>query len=256
MISRNLGAKETGKLPKGKHSEKKKTSLKYQGWIKKYLATTLSLDESVGTLLQYLKEAGLADNTVIVYTSDQGLFIGEHGWYDKRFMYEEAMRTPLIIRYPKMIKPGSVNNDMVINIDYAPTFLELANASIPDDIQGRSMVPLLKGKTPADWQKAVYYRYYDFPDAHNVERHYGIRTDQYKLIHFYYSMDEWELFDLKKDPHELNNLFNNPEYLGIVKSLKKKLYKLQAFYKDKPYHAVGRGSRIRKESIREKPYNR
>lgn len=248
-ISRNL--ERYGKLPKGRLTTKERVSAKYQAFMRAYLATSLSLDDSIGELMAYLKESGQADNTIVVYTSDQGLFLGEHGWFDKRFMYEESLRTPLIIRYPKLIKAGSVCNDMVMNIDYAPTFLELAGVQIPDDIQGESLVPVLKGKTPSDWRNAVYYRYYDFPDAHMVERHYGIRTERYKLIHYYYSMDQWELYDLKEDPIEVNNLIGNPKYKDLVVKLKKQLYELQAYYKDKPYDAVGKGVRNRKKAIRE-----
>jgi len=251
-IAKNMGRREN-KVPKHMKG-KARTRLAYQNWIKDYLATSLSVDDSIGELMAYLKESGQADNTIVVYTSDQGLFLGEHGWFDKRFMYEECLRTPLLIRYPKLIKPGSVCYDMVMNIDYAPTFLELAGVTIPADIQGKSMVPVLKGETPADWRKQVYYRYYDFPDAHQVERHYGIRTERYKLIHFYYSMDQWEMYDLKEDPHEVNNLASNPEYKVKFEKLKKQLYALQAQVKDKPYDKVGQGVRNRKQAVTEEAH--
>jgi len=205
---------------------------KYQRYMQDYLACVASVDENVGRLLDYLDQAGLSDNTMVIYTSDQGFFLGDHGWFDKRFMYEESLRMPLLIRYPKTIKPGSVNNDIVLNLDFAPTFLALAGIDIPADIQGESFLPLLKGKTPRNWRTAMYYHYYEYPAVHSVKRHYGIRTQRYKLIHFYYDIDAWELYDLAKDPNELNNLYDNPAYLDIVKELKAKLRELRKQYGD------------------------
>jgi len=205
---------------------------KYQRYMQDYLACIASIDENVGRFLDYLDEAGLSDNTIVIYTSDQGFFLGDHGWFDKRFMYEESLRMPLLIRYPKEIKPGSVNDDIVLNLDFAPTFLDLARAEIAADIQGESLAPLLRGKMPANWRTAMYYHYYEYPGAHAVKRHYGIRTKRYKLIHFYYDIDAWELYDLEKDPKELNNLYDNPAYSGIIKNLKAQLQKLRKQYGD------------------------
>ena len=205
---------------------------KYQRYIKDYLRCIASVDDNVGRVLDYLDESGLAANTVVVYTADQGFYLGDHGWFDKRFMYKESFRMPFIVRYPQMIKPGSVNNDLVQNLDFAPTLLDLAHAPIPPDIQGRSMRELLEGKTPQDWPDSLYYHYYEFPAVHMVKRHYGIRTKRYKLIHFYYDIDAWELYDLEKDPHELNNIYADPTYAPIVKKLKTKLQKLRQHFGD------------------------
>jgi len=183
-------------------------------------------------VLDYLEESGLAENTVVVYTSDQGWYLGEHGWFDKRWMYEESFRTPLLIRWPGAVEPGSVNDDLVMNLDFAQTFLDIAGVDAPDNMQGRSIVPILKGETPDDWRKSVYYRYYEYPAVHSVKRHYGVRTDRYKLIHFYYDIDEWELYDLKKDPDEMNNVYDDPAYADVVKELKAELKRLQKKYKD------------------------
>ena len=196
-----------------------------------YLACVRSLDESIGEVLKYLDENGLAENTIVVYTSDQGFYLGEHGWFDKRFMYEQSMRTPLMMRYPNHIKAGSRCDALVQNIDYAPTFLNLAKINIPNDIQGISLTPLWEEKNPK-WRDALYYHYYEFPNEHMVKRHYGIRTDRYKLIHFYKDIDEWEFFDLQKDREEMNNQYGNSEYAGVVKDLKERLVKLQEQYKD------------------------
>jgi arylsulfatase A-like enzyme len=186
----------------------------------------------VGRFLDFLEAQELSDNTVVVYTSDQGFYLGDHGWYDKRFMYEESLRMPLLVRWPERTKPGSVNEDIVLNLDFAETFLDIAGADIPADMQGQSMKPILQGKTPADWRDAMYYHYYEYPAVHQVKRHYGIRTQRYKLIHFYYDIDCWELYDLENDPHELNNLYNDPAYAKTVKKLSRELRRLQAKYKD------------------------
>ncbi|MFC2084392.1 sulfatase [Bacteroidota bacterium] len=205
---------------------------KYQRFIKDYLRCVASLDDNIGRLLDYLDSSGLAENTIVIYTSDQGFFLGDHGWWDKRFMYEESLRMPLVIRYPKGIKPGVVNDDMVLNIDFAPTLLESAGIKVPPEMQGKSILKLLKGKTPEDWRTSMYYHYYEYPGRPEIKKHYGIRTKRYKLIHFYYDIDEWELYDLDKDPNELNNVYNNPGYSDIVNNLKKELKKLQDKYGD------------------------
>lgn len=205
---------------------------KYQRYMRDYAKVVKSLDENVGRVLDYLKEKGMLDNTLVVYTSDQGFYMGEHGWFDKRFMYEESMHTPLIMHLPKDFKAKGEIPQMVQNIDYAPTFLELAGAPIPEDIQGVSLVPLLKGEKPADWRKSLYYHFYEFPAEHMVKRHYGVRTDRYKLIHFYNDIDEWELYDLKEDPTEMHNIYGQPGYEKITEDLKAELVKLQTQYKD------------------------
>lgn len=205
---------------------------KYQRYMRDYAKVVKSLDENVGRVLDYLKEKDMLDNTLVVYTSDQGFYMGEHGWFDKRFMYEESMHTPLIMHLPKDFKAKGEIPQMVQNIDYAPTFLELAGAPIPEDIQGVSLVPLLKGEKPADWRKSLYYHFYEFPAEHMVKRHYGVRTDCYKLIHFYNDIDEWELYDLKEDPAEMHNLYGQPGYEKITEDLKTELMQLQIQYKD------------------------
>ena len=208
---------------------------KYQRYIKDYLRCIKSVDENVGRVLDYLDENGLAENTIVVYTSDQGFYLGEHGWFDKRWMYEESLRMPLIVRYPKKISPAVNKKDMVLNLDFASTFLDFAGVPVPKDIQGRSMRPILEGKTPPDWREEIYYHYYEYPAWHMVKRHYGIRTKRYKLIHFYYDIDAWELYDLEKDQHELNNVYDDPAYADVVKDLKNRLDKLQKKFGDTDY---------------------
>ncbi len=207
---------------------------KYQQYMRDYLATTLAVDENVGRLLNYLDEIGELDNTIIVYTSDQGFFLGEHGWFDKRFMYEESHRMPLLVRYPKLITAGSTSPALCMNVDFAPTLLDLAGVKIPDEMQGESLVPVLgnKGAVPVDWRTAVYYHYYEFPAEHSVKRHYGIRTKEYKLIHFYNNTDEWELYDLKRDPFEMNNVWNDAAFSSVKKDLLAQLKQLQSEYND------------------------
>jgi len=204
---------------------------KYQRYIKDYLRCIASVDDNVGRLLDYLDSSGLAKNTIIMYTSDQGFFLGDHGWFDKRFMYEESLRSPLVVRWPGHIKPGSVSRDIVLNLDFAETFLDVADAEVPDDMQGSSLVPILQGNTPDDWRKAMYYRYYEFPGAHSVRKHYGVRTDRYKLM-FFHEIDEWELFDLQKDPNELTSVYADPAYADVVQRLKAELQRLKAHYRD------------------------
>ena len=205
---------------------------KYERYIKDYLRCIASVDESVGNVLEYLKKNNLEENTIVVYTSDQGFYLGEHGWFDKRFMYEQSLRTPLIIKIPGG-EQGIVNNqNMVMNIDYAPTFLDYANVPVPKDMQGESLRKILEGKNPKDWRTSIYYHYFEYPAEHSVKRHYGIRTSKYKLIHFYFDIDAWELYDLEKDPDEINNIYDNPEYKNIIDELKKELQKLREKYKD------------------------
>jgi len=205
---------------------------KYQRYMKDYLRCIASVDDSVGQVLDYLDQSGLAGNTIVIYASDQGFYLGEHGWFDKRFMYEESLQMPLVVRYPKEIKAGSVNRDIVMNLDFAETFLDYAGARVPDDMQGRSLRPLLQGQTPPDWRKSMYYHYYEYPAVHSVKRHYGIRTERYKLIHFYNDIDEWEFYDLKSDPDEMHNVYNDPAYADTVKELTAELKQLRAKYKD------------------------
>jgi len=202
---------------------------KYQRYLQDYLRTIRSVDDNLGRLLAFLEESGLADNTVVIYSSDQGFFLGEHGWYDKRWMYEESLRMPLIVRWPGVVAPGSENSDLVQNLDFAETFLEMAGVPVPEHMQGRSLVPLLKGERPADWRDAIYYQYYEFPGVHAVQRHYGIRTDRYKLIH-YYLIVEWELFDLETDPDELQSVYDNPEYADVRGDLESRLAELRSQY--------------------------
>lgn len=205
----------------------------YQRYIKDYLRSVASVDENIGELLQYLKELGELDNTLIIYTSDQGFFLGEHGWYDKRFMYEESFGTPMVMRYPKKIKPGTVNENLVLNLDLAPTILDVAGIPIPADVQGESLVPLFNKKNAKDWRQDVYYHYYEYPHGwHSVKRHLGIRTDRYKLIHFYNDIDQWELYDLQEDPHEMNNIYDDSANQELIAELKQRLRALVVKYKD------------------------
>ena len=204
---------------------------KYQRYIKDYLRCIDAVDDSVGALLDYLDETGQADNTIVIYNSDQGFYLGDYGWYDKRWMYEPSLRAPLIVRWPGVVQPGSVNTDMVQNIDFAETFLDMAGVDAPDDMQGESIVPLLEGRRPADWRRSIYYHYYEFPLSHAVPKHYGTRTDRYKLIN-YYELGEWELFDLKKDPREKQNVFNDLEYAGVKRKMLRLLEAERRYYED------------------------
>ena len=205
---------------------------KYQRYAKDYLRCIDSLDENVGRVLDYLDESGLAKNTVVIYSSDQGWYLGEHGWYDKRWMYEESFRTPFVVRWPGKIKPGSVNDDLVMNLDFAQTFLDIAGVKAPTTMQGASLKPVMEGKTPKDWRDAVYYHYYEHPGPHMVHRHYGVRTARHKLIYFY-QLKEWELYDLKTDPHELKSVYAEPRYAKVVQDLKKRLSGLRQQYGDR-----------------------
>jgi len=204
---------------------------KYQRYIKDYLRCIASVDDNIGRILSYLEESGLAENTVVIYSSDQGFYLGEHGWFDKRWMYEESLHMPFIVKWPQVTAPGSVNTDMVQNIDFAETFLEMAGIEVPTDMQGKSLVPLLKGNTPDNWRKSIYYHYYEYPGAHMVQRHNGVRTDKYKLIN-YYELGEKELFDLEADPMEMKSVFNDPEYAEIQTTLETELKRLKSYYKD------------------------
>lgn len=213
--------------PDSAMTDSERKDWKYQQYIKDYLRCVKAADDAIGEVLDFLDESGLAENTIVVYTSDQGFFLGEHGWFDKRFMYEESFHMPCIIRYPGHISPGLINSDLLLNIDYAPTLLDAAGISIPDDIQGKSFWQLIRGKSQSPFRDAVYYHYYEYPYWHHVQPHYGIRTDRYKLIHFYYDMDKWELYDLKTDPDELHNLYEIHSYDSLSSSLKVRLHELQ-----------------------------
>ena len=205
---------------------------KFQRYMRDYAKVVKTLDDNVGRLLDHLKAQGLLDNTLVVYTSDQGFYMGEHGWFDKRFMYEESLSTPLLMHLPKGLKARGDIKEMVQNIDYTPTFLDLAGAPIPADIQGVSLLPLLRGEHPKNWRKSLYYHFYEYPAEHAVKRHYGVRTERYKLIHFYNDIDAWELYDLQNDPTEMHNLYGKPGMERITRQLRKELLRLQKQYDD------------------------
>ncbi len=212
-------------------SGKELTQWKYNRYMQDYLSTIQSVDDGVGQILEYLDQNNLTENTIVIYTSDQGFYLGEHGWFDKRFMYEESFRTPMLIRYPREIRPGTRIDALVQNIDFAPTFMDFAGIEVPPNIQGQSLRNLLRD-TSSQWRQSIYYTYYEYPGEHNVNRHYGIRTDRYKLIHFYYDLDYWEMYDLKSDLNEMNNLYNDPAYVQIQKSLHQALQDLRVHYGD------------------------
>jgi len=202
---------------------------RYQRYMHDYLGTIKAVDESVGRLLQYLEDEKLADNTIVVYASDQGFFLGEHGWFDKRWIFEESLRTPLLVRWPGVVRPGSVNRDLVSNLDFAETFLDAAGVTIPAEMQGRSLLPVLRGATPDDWRTAFYYHYYEYPTPHHVRPHYGVVTDRYKLVRFYGGdADYWELFDRQSDPQELTSVFGQPAYEKTQQELTAELQRLRA----------------------------
>ncbi len=206
----------------------------YQQYLRDYLACISSVDDSVGQLLDYLDQAGLADNTIVVYASDQGFYLGEHSWFDKRFMYEQSLRTPLMIRWPGTVQPGTVDNHMVSNLDFAETFLDAAGIAAPETMQGRSFLPILRGQPPADWRTTFYYHYYEgVKYDHHVPRHEGVTNGDAKLIYFY-PIGEWQLFDLKKDPQELTNVWNQPEYATTQKALLAELHRLRTDLKVPP----------------------
>jgi arylsulfatase A-like enzyme len=218
---------------------------RYQRYMHDYLACVKAVDDSVGRLLKYLDEEGLAENTIVVYSADQGFYLGEHGWFDKRWIFEESLRTPLLVRWPGVTKPGSSSDKIVSTLDYAETFLDAAGLPVPADMQGRSLVPILKGETPADWRKSFYYQYYEYPQPHHVRPHYGVVTDQYKLVHFYApDVDYWELYDRKADPHELRNFYGNPDYDKTVTELKTEISRLRTELKvpekEEPWFYGGR----------------
>lgn len=204
---------------------------KFQRYMRDYLSTAVSMDRNIGRILDYLDQHGLKESTIVVYTSDQGFYMGEHRWFDKRFMYEESMRMPLVIRYPGKVKAGTEINDLVVNIDFAPTLLSLGGVNVPEDIQGKSLLPLLEGDNK-NWRKAVYYHYYEYPDEHRVMPHFGVRTKRYKLIRFYGDGDFWELYDLEEDPGEMNNIYAERKYGKTVKALKEDLNGLIREYDD------------------------
>jgi arylsulfatase A-like enzyme len=221
----------------------------YQRYMKDYLRCIASIDDNVGRVLDYLDEAGLTDDTIVVYTSDQGFFLGDHGWYDKRFMYEESLRMPFLVRYPREIAAGVTNEDMVTNVDFAQTFLDYAGLTAPERMQGRSFRPVLAGATPANWRQAMYYRYWEHDEKmHHVWAHYGIRTERYKLVYYYADglgvpgaaettyPPEWELFDLQNDPREMRSVYGDPAYAQIQADLTRQLADMQAEVADQPHH--------------------
>ncbi len=215
-----------------KMNDEEKMKWKYQRYMQDYLATISSVDDNVGRVLDYLEESGLDKNTIVVYTSDQGFYLGEHGWFDKRFIYNESFKTPLMIKWPNVINAGTTNKEMVQNLDFAQTFLEAAMIDIPNDMQGESLIPLFKGNSDEWTRDAVYYHYYEYPSVHMAKRHYGIVNKEFKLVHFYYDIDEWELYDRINDPRELNNVYNNPEYKDVVEKLTQELKEMRIKYKD------------------------
>jgi len=226
---------------------------KYQRYIKDYLRCIDSVDENVGRVLDYLDETGLAENTVVIYSSDQGFYLGEHGWFDKRWMYEESLRTPLLVRWPGMVKAGTTNDDIVSNLDFAETFLDIAGVDVPDDMQGASLKPLMAGTTPADWRKSAYFHYYEFPGAHSVRRHYGVADGRFKLMHFYEpDVDEWEMYDLADDPKELNNVFGQSKYAAQQTRLTDELARLRELYQvpdEDPPASYGRGKERYRQGV-------
>ena len=211
---------------------KEKMEWKYQRYMQDYLGCISSVDDNLGRVLDYLDQNGLDDNTIVIYTSDQGFYLGEHGWFDKRFIYDESFKTPFLIRWPNKIKPGIKRTEMVQNLDFAQTFLDAANITQPRDMQGQSMLPLLLEKEKEWTRDAVYYHYYEYPSVHMVKRHYGIVTEKYKLAHFYYDVDEWELYDRYADPSEMNNVYDDSAYKEIVEELKISLADLRLQYND------------------------
>lgn len=231
MHSANLGGRELVRW-------------RYNRYMHDYLGCVKGVDDNVGRLLDYLDQEGLADNTVVIYSSDQGFFLGEHGWFDKRWILEESLRTPLLVRWPGVVQPGSVSNEIVSVVDFAQTLLDIAGLPQPSDMQGHSFVPLLKGQTPADWRKSFYYHYYEYPVPHRVRPHYGVVTDRYKLVHFYKpDLDEWELYDRTADPHEVKNVYADPAYAPVVSQLRAELDRLRRELKvpdEAPREAYGR----------------
>ena len=212
-------------------TDKEKMQWRYQRYMQDYLGCIASVDDGVGKVLDFLKQNNLEENTIVVYTSDQGFYLGEHGWFDKRFIFDESFKTPLLVKWPTVIKPGSKNTQMVQNLDFAQTFLEAAGIKAPSDMQGESLIPILKGNGK-NFRDAAYYHYYEYPSIHMVKRHYGIVTEKYKLVHFYYDIDEWELYDRINDKNEMKNVYNDPKYASVKKELHQKLAQLRVKYKD------------------------
>lgn len=201
---------------------------KYNRYMHDYLGCIRAVDEGVGKVLDFLDKEGLAENTIVVYASDQGFYLGEHGWFDKRWIFEESLRTPCLMKWPGVAKPGSTCDRIVSTLDFAPTLLEAAGVEVPKEVQGRSLVPVLKGNVPADWRTSFYYHYYEYPGPHAVRRHYGVVTDRYKLVRFYEpGAEAWELFDRKTDPHELTSLHGKPELAAVQKELEAELARLR-----------------------------
>ena len=218
---------------KAKPTGKDLVRWRYNRYMHDYLACVKAVDENIGRMLDYLDSEGLAENTIVICSSDQGFFLGEHGWFDKRWIFEESLRTPLLVRWPAVIKPGRVNSNIVSLIDFAETFLDVAGVPIPDDMQGRSLLPLFKGPVPSDWRKSLYYHYYEFPVPHRVRPHYGVITDRYKLIHYYKpDVDDWELLDRQADPLEVKNFYGDPGYAPVVKELHAELERLRKEVKE------------------------
>ncbi|MEC5126820.1 sulfatase [Verrucomicrobiales bacterium BCK34] len=237
-----------------KLSGKELVSWKYQRYLKDYLRCVKSVDDSVGEMMAFLEEKGLAENTIFIYSSDQGFYLGEHGWFDKRFMFDESYRTPLMVKWPGKVAPGSTSDELVSNLDFAETFLEMAGAPVPKDMQGKSLVPILTGKTPEDWRTSHYYHYYEYPGWHMVHRHEGVYDGRYKLMNFY-ELKEKELYDLETDPQEMVNQFANPEYADVVTRLETELKKLREQYdvpENKIQDLTNVDRRYHSDSIRER----
>ncbi len=221
---------------------------RYNRYMHDYLGCVKAIDESVGRLLDFLEQEGLAENTVVICSSDQGFYLGEHGWFDKRWIFEESLRTPLLVRWPSVIRPGSVNNQIVSLLDFAETFLDLAGQKSPADMQGRSLVPLFRGETPADWRTSLYYHYYEFPVPHRVRPHYGVITDRFKLVHYYKpDVNDWELLDRRDDPLEIKNFYHDPAYADVVKQLHTELNRLR--------HEVGETGDPPRSAYGKKPFD-
>ena len=213
-------------MPPGCKTTEEARKWKYQRFIKDYLACVKSVDDNVGRVLNFLDKNGLAENTIVVYTGDQGFYLGDHGFFDKRFIYEPSFRMPFLMRYPAKIKKGSTDRHLISNVDFAPTLLDFAGIKTPEDVQGTGFAKIAGGENPGNWRDAVYYHYYEWPFWHHVQPHYGMRTDRYKIAHFYYNIDVWELYDMKKDPNEMHNVIDDPEYAGVVVRMKERLKKL------------------------------
>jgi arylsulfatase A-like enzyme len=248
-IGRDLNERDLKEPYPAGLDEPERTRWAYQRYIKDYLRCVASIDDNLGRLLGVLDAEGLTDDTVLVYTSDQGFFLGDHGWYDKRFMYDESLRMPLLVRYPRLVRPGTATGAMALNVDFAQTFLDLAGAPAHPRMQGRSLLPLLRGERPAGWPTSMYYRYWEHDDSsHHVVAHYGVRTERHKLVYYYgdglgiagasdrRTEPEWELFDLVQDPAELRNAYRDPAYGAVREELVAELRRLQHELGDVPYH--------------------